>query len=75
MGVQGQDFKPALLGEGGKPSKGLKQAKLSPRTRALLEEVALSEQVSLHMQLLPCSAADALVSLLTLKLPVSCAVH
>lgn len=44
MGVQGQDFKPALLGEGGKPSKGLKQAKLSPRTRALLEEVALSEQ-------------------------------
>ena len=45
MGVQGQDFKPELLGKGVKPSKGLRQAKLTPRTKALLEEVALSEQV------------------------------
>ena len=48
MGVQGQDFKPELLGESGKPvkeSKGLKKANLSPRTKAILEEVALSEQV------------------------------
>ena len=44
MGVQGQDFKKELL-FGAKPSKGLRQAKLSPRTKALLEEVALSEQV------------------------------
>lgn len=45
MGVQGKDFRPELLGEGVKPSKGLRQANLSPRTKALLEEVALSEQV------------------------------
>ncbi|KAK9804578.1 hypothetical protein WJX73_002013 [Symbiochloris irregularis] len=44
MGVQGRDFKPELLGEGFKQSKGLRQANLTPRTRAILEEVALSEQ-------------------------------
>ena len=46
MGVQGQDFKADLLGPNSKPSKGLRKANLSPRTKALLEEVALSEQVS-----------------------------
>lgn len=45
MGVQGQDFKADLLGPNSKPSKGLRKANLSPRTKALLEEVALSEQV------------------------------
>ena len=45
MGVQGQDFKADLLGKGVKPSKGLRKANLTPRTKALLEEVALSEQV------------------------------
>ena len=45
MGVQGQDFKAELLGPNPKPSKGLRKANLSPRTKALLEEVALSEQV------------------------------
>lgn len=45
MGVQGKDFKRELLGDKFKPSKGLRQANLSPRTKALLEEVALSEQV------------------------------
>ncbi len=45
MGVQGQDFKAELLGPNSKPSKGLRKANLSPRTKALLEEVALSEQV------------------------------
>ena len=45
MGVQGKDFKKDLLGGQTKPSKGLKKANLSPRTKALLEEVALSEQV------------------------------
>ncbi|KAL0047027.1 hypothetical protein WJX82_004476 [Trebouxia sp. C0006] len=44
MGVQGQDFKAELLGPNSKPSKGLRKANLSPRTKALLEEVALSEQ-------------------------------
>lgn len=44
MGVQGQDFKADLLGPNPKPSKGLRKANLSPRTKALLEEVALSEQ-------------------------------
>lgn len=44
MGVQGQDFKADLLGPNSKPSKGLRKANLSPRTKALLEEVALSEQ-------------------------------
>ena len=47
MGVQGQDFKADLLGPNPKPSKGLRKANLSPRTKALLEEVALSEQVIL----------------------------
>ena len=32
-----------------KPSKGLRKANLSPRTKALLEEVALSEQVRDYM--------------------------
>ena len=45
MGVQGQDFKADLLGPNSKPSKGLRKANLTPRTKALLEEVALSEQV------------------------------
>jgi len=45
MGVQGQDFKADLLGPNPKPPKGMKKANLSPRTKALLEEVALSEQV------------------------------
>ena len=45
MGVQGKDFKAELLGPNSKPSKGLRKANLSPRTKALLEEVALSEQV------------------------------
>lgn len=45
MGVQGKDFKADLLGPNSKPSKGLRKANLSPRTKALLEEVALSEQV------------------------------
>ena len=45
MGVQGQDFKAELLGPNSKPSKGLRKANLSPRTKALLEEIALSEQV------------------------------
>ena len=45
MGVQGKDFTADLLGKGVKPSKGLRQANLSPRTKAMLEEVALSEQV------------------------------
>lgn len=45
MGVQGKDFKKDLLGPNSKPSKGLRKANLSPRTKALLEEVALSEQV------------------------------
>ncbi|KAL3145143.1 hypothetical protein ABBQ38_001746 [Trebouxia sp. C0009 RCD-2024] len=44
MGVQGKDFKADLLGPNSKPSKGLRKANLSPRTKALLEEVALSEQ-------------------------------
>lgn len=47
MGVQGKDFKADLLGPNSKPSKGLRKANLSPRTKALLEEVALSEQVLL----------------------------
>lgn len=45
FGVQGKDFKADLLGPNSKPSKGLRKANLSPRTKALLEEVALSEQV------------------------------
>ena len=45
MGVQGKDFKADLLGPNSKPSKGLRKANLSPRTKALLEEIALSEQV------------------------------
>lgn len=49
MGVQGQDFKADLLGPNSKPSKGLRKANLSPRTKALLEEVALSEQVPLRL--------------------------
>ncbi|KAK9838781.1 hypothetical protein WJX74_003291 [Apatococcus lobatus] len=44
MGVQGKDFKADLLGPNPKPPKGMKKANLSPRTKALLEEVALSEQ-------------------------------
>ena len=58
MGVQGQDFKAELLGPNSKPSKGLRKANLSPRTKALLEEIALSEQVTplplAHAALLPC---------------------
>ena len=52
MGVQGQDFKADLLGPNSKPSKGLRKANLSPRTKALLEEVALSEQVYISLHLL-----------------------
>lgn len=50
-GTQGRDFTSHLLG-GGPTSKGFAKANLSPRTRALLEEVALSEQVcpAAHMQ-------------------------
>ena len=48
MGVQGQDFRRELLGPDPKPSKGLRKANLTPRTKALLEEVALSEQVRLR---------------------------
>ena len=52
MGVQGKDFKADLLGPNSKPSKGLRKANLSPRTKALLEEIALSEQVlSWHLRL------------------------
>jgi len=58
MGVQGQDFKAELLGPNSKPSKGLRKANLSPRTKALLEEIALSEQVTpfplAHAALGPC---------------------
>lgn len=55
MGVQGKDFKADLLGPNSKPSKGLRQANLSPRTKSLLEEVALSEQVhSLPIMTLVC---------------------
>ena len=43
-GTQGKDFTSNLL-MGGPTSKGFGKANLSPRTRALLEEVALSEQV------------------------------
>ena len=43
-GTQGRDFTNDLLG-GGPTSKGFAKANLTPRTRALLEEVALSEQV------------------------------
>lgn len=46
MGVQGKDFKADLLGPNSKPSKGLRKANLSPRTKAMLEEIALSEQVA-----------------------------
>ena len=53
MGVQGQDFKADLLGPNSKPSKGLRKANLTPRTKALLEEVALSEQVMPCLSHLP----------------------
>ena len=43
-GTQGKDFTNDLL-MGGPTSKGFAKANLSPRTRTLLEEVALSEQV------------------------------
>ncbi|KAK9865943.1 hypothetical protein WJX84_012323 [Apatococcus fuscideae] len=42
-GTQGKDFTNDLL-MGGPTSKGFAKANLSPRTRTLLEEVALSEQ-------------------------------
>ena len=45
FGTQGKDFTNDLL-MGGPTSKGFAKANLSPRTRTLLEEVALSEQVS-----------------------------
>ena len=44
-GTQGRDFTNDLLG-GGPTSKGFAKANLTPRTRTLLEEVALSEQVN-----------------------------
>lgn len=62
MGVQGKDFKADLLGPNSKPSKGLRKANLSPRTKALLEEVALSEQV---LSFLPCIHPPSLKALLT----------
>ena len=64
MGVQGQDFKADLLGPNSKPSKGLRKANLTPRTKALLEEVALSEQVPPYF---PCCGKANPLSLISVQ--------
>ena len=58
-GTQGRDFTNDLLG-GGPTSKGFAKANLTPRTRTLLEEVALSEQVSSCLSFSICSAHRSL---------------